>query len=70
MLDTQTIEDGDIEVLIKRQHLPSIENSWEATTTINKEFPTFHLKGKLELRGEGIDWFNGKVYVRRNKIKN
>ncbi|KOM54767.1 hypothetical protein LR48_Vigan10g065900 [Vigna angularis] len=67
LLDTRFNKDGDLEVLIQWQHLPSFENSWETTTTISKEFPAFHLEDKVKLHGGGIDRISGQVYVRRNR---
>ncbi|WVZ19621.1 hypothetical protein V8G54_006943 [Vigna mungo] len=61
LLDVRTSSRGDLEVLLKWQHLPSIENSWESATTINTEFPAFHLEDKVKLHGGVIDRFKGKV---------
>lgn len=65
LLDVRTSKADDMEVLIK-WHLPSIENSWKATTAINTEFPVFPLEDKVKLHGWGIEKFRRKVYVRRN----
>ncbi|WVZ02752.1 hypothetical protein V8G54_023558 [Vigna mungo] len=65
LLDVRTSPTGDLEVLIKWQHLPSIENIWESAAAINMEFPAFHLEDKVTLHGGGIDRYIGKVYSRR-----
>lgn len=51
LLDTQFNKDGNLEVLIQWQHLPSFENRWEAAATISKEFPAFLLEDKVKLYG-------------------
>jgi len=66
LLETRTNNKGELEVLIKWQHLPNSENSWEACSPISKEFPDFHLKDKVKLHGRGIDRF-GIVYNRRKR---
>ncbi|WVZ20514.1 hypothetical protein V8G54_007836 [Vigna mungo] len=67
LLDVCTSTTAELEGLIKWKDLPSIENNWEAATTINTEFHAFHLEDKVKFHGGDIDWFRGKVYVRRNK---
>ncbi|WVZ22534.1 hypothetical protein V8G54_001078 [Vigna mungo] len=64
LLDVRTFPTGDLEVLIKWQHLPSIENSWESAAAINTEFPVFHLEDKVTLHGGGIDRYIGKRLVK------
>ncbi|WVY91168.1 hypothetical protein V8G54_036682 [Vigna mungo] len=53
LLDVRTSPTGDLKVLIKWQHLPSIENSWESPAAINTKFPAFHLEDKVTLH-EGV----------------
>ncbi|WVY97031.1 hypothetical protein V8G54_029182 [Vigna mungo] len=65
--DVRTSSTGDLEVLLKWQHLPSIENSWESATTINTEFLAFHLEDKAKLHGGGIDRFKGKEIEEANE---
>ncbi|WVY91755.1 hypothetical protein V8G54_037269 [Vigna mungo] len=61
VLDTRFTKDGDLEVLIQWQHLPSFENSRESTATISKEFPAFHLEDNVKLHGGGINRFSGQA---------
>jgi len=69
VLDTRQDAKGDLEVLLKWRHLPDLENSWESATTIQQEFPDFHLEDKVNLQGRSNDRF-GIVYKRREKRNN
>ena len=67
-VDTQNV----IEVLIKWQHLPEYDATWECNQNINSFFPHFHLEGKVKFIGADIDMTNEKpkiqqVYTRRGK---
>jgi len=44
----------ELEVLVKWQHLPEFENTWELAEKIQSVFPMFHLEDKVTLQGEGI----------------
>lgn len=65
LLDVRTTSQRELEVLIKWQHLPTAENSWELAACINKEFPEFHLD-KEKLHGGCNDRF-GTVYKEEAK---
>ena len=55
--------------MVKWVDLPKSENSWELKSSIQQEFPHFHLGDKVDLQGGGIDKNHrfGKVYARKKK---
>jgi len=54
ILDIRKNDKGGLKVLVKWQHLPDFENSWELTTKIEIMFSHFSLEDKVNLQGEGV----------------
>ncbi|XLR69177.1 hypothetical protein S83_019849 [Arachis hypogaea] len=54
VLDSRMSNQGHLEVLIKWQHLPEFESTWERADKLQLAFPSFHLEDKVALHGEGI----------------
>lgn len=59
---------GNLEVLINWDTLPSCDNSWESAARIQDIFPLFPLEDKVRLLGGSIDRFR-KVYTRRGRAR-
>ena len=51
ILATRLNSAGSEEVLVKWVDLPDFENSWELKSSLEKEFPDFHLGDKVDLQG-------------------
>lgn len=55
VLDHHLNSAGAREVLIKWQHLPDFENSWEDMSALQNQFPEFHLEDKVNSLGGSVD---------------
>ena len=69
VLKKRKMTDGSVEVLVKWQHLPESDNTWEPLEVMKEQFPTFHLEDKV-LPDEGGNVGHkaaGITYVRRKK---
>jgi len=51
ILDNRKNDKGELEVLVKWQHLPDFENFLELAAKIKTVFPHFYLEDKLNLLG-------------------
>jgi hypothetical protein len=67
-LDTRRNAQGEVEVLVKWEGLPTFENSWELADKLRQEFPGFLLEVKENFEGGGIDSY-GRVYSRAREKK-
>ncbi|XP_031249523.1 uncharacterized protein LOC116107390 [Pistacia vera] len=71
VLRMRKLLNGTLEVLIKWKGLPNYENTWEEFTSIDLQFPLFHLWDKVALLGEGNDGTPlVHVFSRKNKRVN
>lgn len=55
ILQCRDDKDGNMEVLVQWEKLPSCENSWELAAHIQEAFPHFPLEDKVVLLGGSID---------------